>query len=349
MNKRIFTKFLLLAIASLTMCACTHKAPVFEMRGVVLTVEDLETVDWAKLAHENGINTIGTHVTPVQVAAFIQSEKGKKFLADCEKYGIYVEHQLHAMGQLLPRELFAEDSTMFRMNKEGRRVKDFNLCVHSQKALDIVAANAQHYAEILPATNHRYYFWIDDNCPMCACGKCAGYSESDQALIVENRIIKELRKHDPEAQLAHLAYLSTYEAPHRVKPEEGIFLEFAPISRSWDKPLLDEQATGKENTIRQELMQHLKDNLTVFPVETAVVLEYWLDVSLFSGWQKPAVKLPWHKEVFESDIDTYASMGIRNITTFAVYIDDKYIDAYKDLSFLKEYGEGLKKWTAKFD
>jgi hypothetical protein len=89
-------------------------------------------------------------------------------------------------------------------------------------------------------------------------------------------------------------------------------------------------------------MQYLRDNLEVFPAETTVVLEYWLDVSMFSWWRKPAVKLPWNKEVFLSDIDTYAKLGIRNITSFAVFIDDKYLEAYKDVSFLKEYGEELR-------
>ena len=69
----------------------------------------------------------------------------------------------------------------------------------------------------------------------------------------------------------------------------------------------------------------------------------WLDVSIFSNWKKPAVKLPWNRDVFEADIDAYANLGIRNITTFAAYIDDKYVETYKDLSFLKEYGEGFKK------
>jgi hypothetical protein len=338
----------LLAAASLAMFACTQKTPYFEMRGAVLGVHDLETVDWPKLAHENGINTIGTHVRPLEVATFMQSEKGKKFKADCEKYGINVEHQLHAMGELLPRELFAEDSTMFRMNREGRRMKDFNLCVHSQKALDIVAANAQHYAGIMPATNHRYYFWIDDGCPMCACPECSGYSDSEQALLVENRIIKELRKHDPEALLAHLAYTTTGQAPRRVKPEEGVFLEFAPILRAWDKPLTDGDAkgSGADGLSHRVTMQYLRDNLEVFPAETAVVLEYWLDVSMFSRWKKPAVQLPWHREVFLSDIDTYARLGIKNITSFAVYIDDKYLEAYRDVSFLKEYGDGLGNYAA---
>jgi hypothetical protein len=329
-------KFILLFLAaSFILFGCTKKEPQFLMRGVVLTDYDLETVaDWPKMAHEAGINTIGTHAFPVPVAAFIQSEKGKKFLADCKKFGIKVEHQLHAMGQLLPRELFTEDSTMFRMNAEGHRVNDCNFCVHSEKALNIVCENAIRYARLLPSTNHRYYYWIDDAQPMCACPECSHYSESEQALIVENRIIRALRTIDPEAHLAHLAYLNTMSPPRKVKPEEGVFLEFATIVRKWDQPLLDKFA------------KELRANLEVFPAETAVVLEYWLDVSLHSGYKKPAVKLPWHKDVFELDLDIYAKYGIRNITSFAVYMDDKYMETYGDFvkNCLKEYGDGFEQY-----
>ncbi|MDR3182666.1 MAG: DUF4838 domain-containing protein [Planctomycetaceae bacterium] len=344
-----------LCFASLTLLVKGQTdVPHYKMRGVVLSVHDLETVDWAKLAHESGINTIGTHVTPEQVAGFMQSDKGKKFLADCKKYGIEVEHQLHAIGQLLPRELFADDPSMFRMNKEGKRVNDYNFCVHSQKALDIVAKNAAHYAGILPATNHRYYFWIDDSRPMCACPECSRYSDSEQALIVENRIFKELRKSDPKAMLAHLAYLNTLNPPRNVKPAEGVFLEYAPIDRSFKHPLSDAQARIPKphnemhgQPTHREVIQKLKENLTVFPAETAVVLEYHIDVSLFSKWRKPAVKLSWNKDIFESDIDVYAQLGIQNFTSFAVYIDDKYIEAYKDISFLNEYGAALKNYHLK--
>jgi len=328
--KRVYYILSMTFLFLFTGCSQQQDKSFFQKRGVVLSVEDLETVDWPKLAHENGINTIGTHITPEQVVKFIHSEKGEKFLSDCKKYGIHVEHQLHAMGDLLPRELFTEDSAMFRMNEHGRRVNDYNLCVHSQKALDKVAEKALYYTKLLPSTNHLYYYWIDDGRPMCRCPECLEYSDSEQALIIENRIIKELRKFNPEAKLAHLAYHNTMSAPRRVKPEEGIFLQYAPIHRKWDKPL------------EEKYLQEIRENLTVFPVETAEVLEYWLDVSIFSKWKKPAVKLPWNREVFELDINTYASFGIRSITSFAVYIDDKYIETYKDISFLKEYGDGLK-------
>jgi hypothetical protein len=330
---------LLIIAAVMLASACKEKESQFVMRGVVLTSQDISTLDWPRMAHENGINTIGTHVVPGQVAEFIGSEAGRRFLAECKKYNINVEHQLHAMNDLLPRELFETDSMMFRMDKNGRRVKQSNLCIHSQRALDTIAANAVKYARLLPATNNRYYFWIDDAQPMCACSYCSQYSDSEQALIVENSIIKALREVDPQALLAHLAYANTLPAPRKVKPDEGVFLEFAPINRKYEKVLSDESP---------ELMQYLKDNLEVFPVETAVVLEYWLDVSMFSRWKKPAVKLPWNKAVFEADIDMYAKIGISNITSFAVYIDDMYAKQYgNDLTFLNEYGMGMKNYVIK--
>ena len=193
------------------------------------------------------------------------------------------------MGALLPRELFSEDSTMFRMDKHGHRVPDFNCCPHSEKALEIIASNAAKFAEALPATNHRYYFWLDDNSEPCYCPECKELSASDQALIIENRMLESIRKVDPEATLAHLAYQATLPPPVKVKPSEGIFLEFAPIERQWDRPLTDLDAPGRKGRMsHREAIGYLEDNLKVFPAETAVVLEYWLDVSRASGWKKPA-------------------------------------------------------------
>ena len=328
---------LLIAGAILTLSACKEKS-FFEMRGVVLRPSDL-AIDWVQMAHENGVNTIGTHMVPSEVIAYLQSEKGQKFLADCKKYGIHVEHQLHAMNELLPRDLFDTDSTMFRMNEHGHRTNDYNLCVHSQRALDTVAANAVKYARLLPATNHRYYYWIYDNRPMCTCPSCAQYSESEQALIVENRMIKALRGIDPQAQLAHLCYLTTLSAPRKVKPAEGIFLEFAPYKRKYTKVLSEEFPN---------LLRHLEENLEVFPAETAVVLEYWLDAGMLSYGKKPIPKLPWNKTVYEQDIDLYAKFGIRNITAFGTGINANYVKMYgDDRTFLNEYGMGMKNYKPK--
>ncbi|CAL1516379.1 DUF4838 domain-containing protein [Chitinophaga sp. MM2321] len=318
-------------------------------RGVVLAVEDLESLDWPLLAHKAGLTTIGTHITPSQVSAFITSPKGQQFLADCRKYKIEVEHELHAMRDLLPRNLFEKKPDMFRMNEQGVRVPDFNCCVSSKDALDIIAENAVKYAEVLTPTTGRYFYWIDDAVPMCKCSSCKDLSDSEQALIIENAMIRALRRKDPNATLAHLAYVNTMPPPQKVKPEPGIFLEFAPIYRQWDKPLSDsaagivapKQGSGGMLTHGQT-MELLKENLQVFPADTAQVLEYWLDVSLQSKWKKPAVKVDWHPDVCSSDIRTYEQAGIRHVTTFAVYIDGAYKNRYKDLDFINEYGNILK-------
>ena len=349
---RYASTVLLVALALLASCS-DQKTSVdehfFKTRGLVLAVEDLSTVDWPTKAKEAGITTIATHVTPSQVAAFIQSPKGQNFLAKCKALGIEVEHELHAINDLLPRELFSTDSTMFRMNQQGRRVADFNLCVHSEKALEMASQNAVKYAKILTPTTGRYFYWIDDGRPMCYCRECAQYSDSEQALILENYMIKALKTVDPKAKLAHLAYANTLQAPRKIKPEAGIFLEFAPIQRSFEKSLSD--STAKVKRMKDHAAQNhgdvlklLDDNLEVFGSDDAQALEYWLDVSLFSGWKKPATQLPWNRDVFRDDIKVYAKRGIKHITTFAVFIDSTYVHTYKDMAFLYEYGKDLESY-----
>jgi hypothetical protein len=61
-------------------------------------------------------------------------------------------------------------------------------------------------------------------------------------------------------------------------------------------------------------------------------------VSRFSGWKRPAVKLPWRRDVLESDLATYGSRGIRHVTSFAVYVDAEYRRLYGDPQFVAEYG-----------
>jgi hypothetical protein len=70
-------------------------------------------------------------------------------------------------------------------------------------------------------------------------------------------------------------------------------------------------------------------------------LEYGLDVSIFSEWRRPTVKLPWNREVFVADLDAYGSRGIRQITTFAAWVDADYVTRFGEPNFIGEYGAGL--------
>ncbi len=313
------------------------RPPTFSTRGVVLIPEDLTLADWPEREKRAGLSTIGIHHqnSPKAVIRWVQSDTGQRFLAQCHKLDIVVEYELHAMKELLPRDLFKKNPEWFHMNDRGDRTPDANCCVHSGRGLEIIGTNAVEFGKLLRPTSSRYFYWGDDGQPWCSCPKCRELSPSEQSLLVEARILKALRNLDPKAQVAHLAYANSLQPPKQVTPAEGIFLEYAPINRRYDIPYAQQESGHRDG------LDALDANLEVFPRETAQALEYWLDVSRFSGWKRPAVKLPWKKGVFVADVEAYRKRGIRHITTFAVWIDASYSERFGDLNFLDEYGDGL--------
>ena len=316
----------------------------FRTRGVVLVPDDLSLADWPERAARAGLTTIALHhgLSPKAVSDFIRSLAGRDFLSRCARLGLHVEYELHAVGELLPRTLFASEPGLFRMNEKGQRTPDANLCVHSARALAILSSNAVSLARALPPTTGRYFFWGDDGLPWCRCWECREYSDSDQSLLLENHLIGELRKLDPTAHLAHLAYANTLAAPTRVKPHPNVFLEFAPIHRRYDLPYA--QQTGPDV---RDALDALRANLRVFPAQTAQVLEYWLDVSRFSRWTRPSVKLPWRPDVLAADLETYRRLGLEHVTTFAVWIDRDYVNRFGEPAAVQEYGQRLRELTAR--
>jgi hypothetical protein len=325
-----------------------EKKQRFLTRGVVLYPWDLSLADWPDRAAQAGITTIGLHAARslAVLVDFVKSDRGQQFLERCHQLGVQVEYELHAMGELLSRELFGSpDVDMFRVDRNGQRNPDFNCCPSSPQALEIIAEKAVDYGRILRPTTRRYYFWPDDGREWCFCSKCRELSNSDQATIVENTIIEALRKNlDSKAALSHIAYNVTLAPPKQVKPHEGLFLEFAPIGRVYDRSIDDPTVilnnTPPEPSSHAEYLETLDANLDVFERSTAQVLEYWLDVSRFSGWKRPSVQIPWSDEVMQADTRAYAKRGIRHITTFATWIDADYVTRFGEPP-LNAYGDAL--------
>ncbi len=309
-------------------------------RGVVLYPFDLTLADWPDRAARAGLNTIGLHAARRLdvLVKYVRSEEGQRFLARCRQLGLSIEYELHAMGDLLSREYFAQDETMFRMDGNAQRNSDFNCCPSHPRALEIIAEAAVEFGRALKPTTHRYFYWPDDGREWCHCDKCRGLSSSEQALLVEHAMLHALREQlDPEATVCHIAYGPTLEAPRQIKPEPGIFLEYAPIGRRHDQPF--EQQRDLPAVARLEM---LDANLGVFPRDTAQVLEYWLDVSRFSGWRRPATKLPWRRDVVQADLASYRRRGIRHVTSFACFLDAEYVRLHGDPQpALMEYGQAL--------
>jgi hypothetical protein len=318
--------------------AATARSPAIVTRGVVLVPEDLTLADWPVWAKQAGLSTIGIHHqnSPKAVIRWVQSDTGQRFLAQCSKLGLEVEYELHAMKELLPRDLFKNNPEWFRMNDKGERTPDANCCVHSKRGLETIAQNCVDIAKALRPTTGRYFFWGDDGQPWCLCPNCRGLSPSDQSLLVEIRILKALQAADPKAKVAHLAYANSIQPPRQIKPPAEVFLEYAPINRRYDIPYRQQKGPS-----HRDGLDALDANLEVFRADTAQVLEYWLDVSRFSGWRRPAAKLPWRHAVFLDDVQEYRRRGIRHVTTFAVWIDANYRERFGNLDFLGDYGRGL--------
>jgi hypothetical protein len=337
MNRRCFLQLAAAGVATTVLGAASPARRAFETRGVVLIPEDFTLQDWPERARDVGLTTLALHHgrSVGEVLKFVNSDAGQDALNRGRKLGLAIEFELHAMSDLLPRSMFKQDKSLFRMNERGERVSDFNLCIHSQPALDVVAENALVFAHKLRPTTDRYFYWGDDGRPWCRCAKCRELSDSEQSLLLGNALIKALRRQTPQAQLAHLAYANTLQPPRQVKPAAGIFLEYAPIQRRYDTPYAA-QKDGLDG------LANLDANLQVFPSDTAQVLEYWLDVSRFSGWKRPAQKLPWNREVFLADLAAYGGRGIRHVTSFACYIDAAYVKLHGEPRGLVEYGAGLR-------
>lgn len=338
-------------ISGTILAATVHAAKPrqrFLTRGVVLYPWDLSLTDWPERAKHAGLTTIGLHAGRRLdiLVDFVKSEPGRTFLAACRRLGIDVEYELHAFGSLLSREWFASPKAdLFRMDATGQRNPDSNCCPSAPEAHEIIAEKAVEYGRLLKPTTGRYFFWPDDTRDWCCCPKCKEFSPSDQALLVENSIAAALRAHlDPKATLSHICYNVTLPPPRIVKPHEGLFLEFAPIARVYDHaiddPSVQLSSAGPEPKSHTGYLDLLEANLALFPRDTAQVLEYWLDVSRFSNWKRPAVKLPWSDTVIRADANAYAKLGIRHATSFATWIDADYITCFGEPP-LAEYASAL--------
>lgn len=313
-----------------------QKKPWYQTIGLCFRWDDCsnpEVLDYIGIAKKSGINCFSVYNPPREGA------KWKQFEKDCAEAGIDIEWEEHMMSYLLPRDYFAAHPEYYRMNEDGIRVNDCNGCPSSKAALDIVKKRAEFIGERYRSTNNRYYCWLDDNSDVCYCPSCKGLTPSDQALIFENAALEGLRAVNPDAMLAHLAYQRTLDAPRNVKPAEGIFLEFAPVDRNRYQPLSATWAVGVDERRHLEYLQALRDNLEVFPSETAQVLEYWLDASLFSSWNDKDLKpVKWDTKLFADDLKTYAHYGIHNIVTFCFYVSPEYVRLYGHPDFLEDYG-----------
>ncbi|MBR2460747.1 MAG: DUF4838 domain-containing protein [Clostridia bacterium] len=302
-------------------------------KGFILAHTELDERMVERLK-ESGLDLLGVHPGGGIKAAelldelieYLNDPRFYGMLDELEKSGFEIEYELHGLNWLLTKSVLDCHPDWKRVNSNGERVTDYNFCASSEDALNYITDRSYYLATLLKQKSHRYNIWMDDvRDGHCHCEKCKSLSPSDQMLIFCHAVLRGLRKYDPEATQSYLAYMDTIKVPEKVAPEEGIFLEFAPIDR-WRPGGNDAE------------FEYIKPLIEFFGAETSKVLEYWVDNSLFSGWKKPPKKCVLDRERMKRDIKMYREAGFGDITSFGLYLDSEYTALHGEFS-IKEYAE----------
>ncbi|MBQ1217683.1 MAG: DUF4838 domain-containing protein [Clostridia bacterium] len=298
-------------------------------KSLLIHPEEL-SVKWVDRMVDAGCDTLALHPTGganaheslQRMLDRLQDADYRALLDYADARGLKVEYAMHTARFLLPADLFDEHPDYFRENAEGQRVCDHNLCASNEAALDLFAQNALALAKKLYKTSDTFYFWMDDvRDGFCHCEKCRRMTPSEQQLTVMNRVIQVLRTEFPNARLAYLAYQICLPCPASVKPAEGIFLEYAPFDRDFDK---------KAEEMPEDQIKNIKDLLSYFGKDDARVLEYWYDNSLFSRWKKPPKQMFPKNHLIPADLAFYRSLGFEDIASFACFLGEDYEALYGD-------------------
>ena len=295
--------------------------------SILIHPEEL-TKKWIDRAKRLGYDTLALHPrggkrapeTLAEMLEWLKTDKYREMIDYAISIGLKIEYEFHAVGYLLPRSLFDSHPEYFRMNEDGNRTPDSNLCFSNPDAIKIVKERAASLAKQLYRSTHNFYFWADDiRGSTCLCEKCRALSASDKNLMLMNEISDAVREVFSDARVACLAYQDTLPVPEKVTAHDGIFLEYAPIDRDMQKPV-EEQSADKAGNISALL--------DFFGRKNSKVLEYWMDNSMFSNWQKPPKKYVPNKEVIAADVKYYASLGFECISSFGCFLGDDYEALY---------------------
>ncbi len=312
-------------------------------KGVVVVPDDFKGVDWVEKVKSAGLNTLGMHSgggAAHDIYANLFEYGEQPFRDRVKAAGLDLEYELHASQNLLPDELFETHPEYFMLTLRSRlRVKGKNWCATNPDALKVIAENGAEIIRRLPSTTDNYFIWSCDTAGgcWCNCRECDKYSIPDQSLMSFNAIARRAKEDNPNAKVCYLAYYETMATPTLVKPEDNVICEFAPYHRSFEFPIHDSRSA-----INRKYIKHLFDLLELFGPEKMHILEYWLDGSLY-GQPGDLHKSPWDKKIAEEDIKFYTSLGIKNITTFAVRMDGAYFEKHTDREF-QEYAEIMSKY-----
>ena len=314
---------------------------------LIVHPHELDTA-WIDKMTALGVDTLGIHPAGGQTShenvandlAIFESPDFQSLVDYAHAKGLSVAYELHAARYLLPSALFSTHPDWFRMNEQGERVADFNFCVTNTEAMEFISQRAIELTERLYGSAKDYFLWLDDvSGRFCHCPTCRTLSPSDQNLTAMNAIVTALRKKDPHARLAYLAYYEGVRPPTRVKPADGIFLEYAPFERYYPRQT--------PRPINDDDRAELEALLAVFEPKDAWILEYWFDNSYYTRRAESEHPIPFcpDNDHIKREMQWYVERGVGQLSSFACFLGKSYQEKHgtPDLSAFnkKNIGEYL--------
>lgn len=301
-------------------------------RGIVIYAQEA-TDYWAARLEQSSINVVGLHPVggaeaPHSLERCIQmlsTPEFAQFHARMNRAGIAVEFEMHALAWLLERKRFSEHPEWFRMDESGIRRSDFACCASSPDGLAYLSERTAQLARLFRPDTGNYHFWTDDIDTFCCCDACRALSPADQALCIYNAMAEGVAAVNPGALQCFLAYVGALAVPQRIRPRNNIFLEFAPLRRTFDCSLFDRSC--EQNRLNADPLPSLLD---FFGRQNAQVLDYWIDNSMFSGWKLPPKPFQLNAAVCREDVRAYRQLGFDSITAFGCYLGEEYRELYGD-------------------
>ncbi len=269
--------------------------PSFRKRGIVVFATTPGLEDLVDFAAKKRINTIGLHLLP-SMPPFADAGYDAAARAIGPR-GLTIDIERHFFGE--------------------------RFCPDDVRTLADERANFRKYLAILPSTMNDFFLWAADKyLAPCRSELYKNYSVSDVVLWFSNQMARTLREVRPQGRFAYLAYLGTEEPPENIKPESGVFLEWAPIRQSFAKSIDD-----PSSALSRDYRRKLERNLQIFKASGTQVLGYWLDDTLFSRTNYG--RLPYSPDALRRELAYYHRLGIPDITTFGVIVGRDYFSAMR--------------------
>lgn len=148
----------------------------------------------------------------------------------------------------------------------------------------------------------------------------------DVVLMFTNEMAEAVQSVRPGSKMSFLAYWSTWGVPQKVAPSDKVFLEIAPMFRCFSHAVDDPKCPINSG----EIFPAIEGLARLFNMSESHILEYWLDASLFGRGKFDGLhgRLPQFGEVIRQDLKYYKSKDIKNISTFAVGLNEDYFSKF---------------------